>query len=102
MQSNTSKTMFYSLLFAIGGAPTLAMWMIYIQTNGALEQHWTTLLALSFVLAAIIAPLILIQNFYILWKRKKVNIEDKIEPIAHFYFVLDLVCLVSWILISFL
>ncbi len=64
MQSNTSKTMFYSLLFAIGGAPTLAMWMIYIQTNGALEQHWTTLLALSFVL--------------------------------------DLVCLVSWILISFL
>jgi len=80
MQSNTSKTMFYSLLFAIGGAPTLAMWMIYIQTNGALEQHWTTLLALSFVLAAIIAPLILIQNFYILWKRKKVDIEDKIEP----------------------
>lgn len=84
MQSNTSKTMFYSLLFAIGGAPTLAMWMIYIQTNGALEQHWTTLLALSFVLAAIIAPLILIQNFYILWKRKKLILRTRLSQLPTF------------------
>ena len=100
MHSHVSKTMFYSLLFAIGGAPTLAMWIIYIQTDGALNQYWGAFLALTFVLAAIIAPLILIQNMYLLWKRKHVNLEDKIEPVAHFYFVLDLACLVSLIVMS--
>ena len=100
MQSNVSKTMFYSLLFAIGGAPTIAMWIIRSQTAD-IGRYFDVLVGLSFVLAAIIAPIILLQNIYLLWKRKKVNLEDKIEPLCHFYFVIDLACLASWVFFSF-
>ncbi len=33
LQPHIAQTIFYSLLFAIGGAPTIAMWIISLQTN---------------------------------------------------------------------
>ena len=65
MQKNISATMFYSLLFAMGGAPTIAMMIIRAQTQNP-EIIYTALIGLSVIIACILVPVILLQNaFYI-------------------------------------
>ena len=101
MQKNISNTIFYSSLFAMGGAPTIAMIIIKEQTSDP-ALIYQALIGLSVIIACILVPLILIQNGYLFYKRKSANIEQKIEPIAHFYFVLSVLCLLYWLAVQFL
>ncbi len=101
MQKNISGTMFYSLLFAMGGAPTIAMLIIRAQTqNPDLIYH--ALVGLSVAVACVLVPLILIQNAILFVKRNSIMLEQKIEPVAHFYLVLNILCLLYWLLIQFM
>lgn len=101
MQKNIANTIFYSLLFAMGGAPTIAMIIIKEQTNDP-QLMYQALIGLSVIIACILVPLILIQNSYLFYKRKNAALNQKIEPIAHFYFVLCGLCLVYWLAVQFL
>ncbi|MDM1757514.1 MULTISPECIES: hypothetical protein [Acinetobacter] len=101
MQKNISGTIFYSSLFAIGGAPTLAMLIIQAQTNNP-EIIQNVLLSLTISLACLLIPIILIQNSIIFFHRNKPNLNEKIKPLCTFYFVLDALCLVYWLIIQFL
>lgn len=96
MQSYFSKTLFYSLLFAIGGAPTLAMWIIRLQMSDP-AMWWYPFVGLSFILASILAPIILIQNAFLFWKRRQVDLEQKLRPVCHTYLILNVFCLISWL-----
>ena len=62
MQKNIANTIFYSLLFAMGGAPTIAMIIINAQTVQP-EVAFQALIGLSVIIACILVPIILIQNF---------------------------------------
>lgn len=101
MHKNISGTMFYSLLFAMGGAPTIAMLIIQAQTqdpaiiNGAL-------LGLSVIVACVLVPIILIQNAFLFVQRKNEKLEAKIKPLCQFYLGLNAACLIYWLCIQFL
>ena len=88
MQKNISSTIFYSLIFAMGGAPTIAIMIIQAQTadpeviNSAL--------------------LVLIQNAFLFAHRKNIKLEEKIEPLKKIYLVLNVICLLYWLAIQFL
>ena len=101
MHKNISGTMFYSLLFAMGGAPTIAMMMISAQTNDPAIIN-AALIGLSVIIACILVPLILIQNLVLFFKRKDAVWEEKIQPIFHAYLGLNILCLVYWLCIQFL
>ena len=81
MQKNIANTIFYSLLFAMGGAPTIAMIIINAQPTNP-EIAFQALIGLSVIIACILVPIILIQNTYLIIKRKSVEIEQKIQPVA--------------------
>lgn len=100
LQPNISKTIFYSFLFALGGAPTLAMLIASQQTQ---DQHllMSAFVGLSVVLVCVFVPIVLIQNTFLLLKRRSVQLEDKIKPISMIYFILNLACLLFWILFMF-
>lgn len=100
MQKNIANTIFYSLLFAMGGAPTIAMMIINSQPRNP-EIVFQALIGLSVIIACILVPIILIQNTYLIIKRKSVEIEQKIQPVAHFYLGLNVLCLVYWLIIQF-
>ena len=74
MHKNISGTMFYSLLFAMGGAPTIAMLIIHAQTQDPVVIN-NALLGLSVIIACILVPLILIQNAFLFLKRKSETLE---------------------------
>lgn len=61
MQKNISTTIFYSLLFAMGGAPTIAMMIIRAQTQDP-QLIYQALIGLSVIIACILVPIVLIQN----------------------------------------
>ncbi|OTG83126.1 hypothetical protein [Acinetobacter sp. ANC 4648] len=100
MHKNISGTMFYSLLFAIGGAPTIAMLIITAQTS---DPHVinTALLGLSVIIACILVPVILIQNAFLFYKRKSTQLEENIKPLCQIYLGLNVLCLVYWLYIQF-
>ena len=100
MQKNISNTIFYSSIFAMGGAPTIAMLIIKEQTSDP-ALIYQALVGLSVIIACILVPLILIQNAFLFYKRESLSIEQKIEPIAHFYFVLSVLCLLYWLAVQF-
>ena len=100
MQKNIANTIFYSLLFAMGGAPTIAMIIINAQTVQP-EVAFQALIGLSVIIASILVPIILIQNTYLIIKRKSVEIEQKIQPVANFYLGLNVLCLIYWLIIQF-
>lgn len=100
LQPRIAQTIFYSLLFAIGGAPTIAMWIIALQTNDP-NLFMAAFMGLTVIIACVIVPLILLQNAYLLFKRNDVNLEDKIKYLLRFYFVMNVICLISWILFIF-
>ena len=93
MQKNIANTIFYSLLFAMGGAPTIAMIIINAQTVQP-EVAFQALIGLSVIIACILVPIILIQNTYLIIKRKNLEIEQKIQPVANFYLGLNVLCLI--------
>lgn len=101
MQKNISGTMFYSLLFAMGGAPTIAMLIIRAQTQNP-EIIYNALVGLSVAIACVLVPVILIQNAILFAKRNSASLEQKIEPLCHFYLVLNALCLIYWLSIQFL
>jgi len=101
MQKNISATMFYSLLFAMGGAPTIAMLIIRAQTNNP-EIIYNALVGLSVIIACILVPVILIQNAILFAKRKSESLELKIQPLSQFYLVLNVLCLIYWLGIQFI
>lgn len=101
MQNNIASTIFYSLLFAMGGAPTIAMLMIKTQ-NVDDAVFYQVFIGLSVIIACILVPFILIQNAYLFFKRKNEILEKKIKPLSQFYFVLNALCLVFWLIIQFM
>ena len=100
MQKNIAGTIFYSLLFAMGGAPTIAMMIIQGQTTDP-DVIYSALIGLS-VIACILVPIILLQNAFLFAKRKSATLEEKIEPLSHLYLGLNILCLVYWLLIQFM
>ncbi|MEQ1087236.1 hypothetical protein [Acinetobacter seifertii] len=96
LQPAISKTMFYSFLFAIGGSPTLAMLVIYGQ-NYNQDFFMTAFLSLSVLFACVLIPVVLIQNSYLLWKRKSPTLEEKVKTLSHVYLSLNIICLIFWI-----
>ncbi len=100
MQKNISGTIFYSLLFAMGGAPTIAMMIIRAQTTDP-AIVFNALVGLSVIIACILVPIVLIQNAYLIFKRKDQVLEEKIAPVCRFYLVLNACCLLYWLYIQF-
>lgn len=96
MYKNISATMFYSLLFAMGGAPTIAMLIIRAQTQDP-QIIYQAFIGLSVIIACILAPCILLQNGYLWFKRKNERLEAKIKPFMHIYLVLNILCLIYWL-----
>jgi len=101
MHKNISGTIFYSLLFAMGGAPTIAMLIIQAQTQDP-NIIYTAFIGLSVIIACILAPLILIQNAILFFKRKNEQLEQKIKPMCQVYLVLNVLCLIYWLSFQFL
>lgn len=101
MQKNISSTMFYSLIFAMGGAPTIAMLIIQAQTTDpAIVSQ--ALLGLSVMIVCILVPIVLIQNAFIFFKRNDQQLEQKIIPLKNIYLALNVLCLVYWLMVQFL
>ena len=100
MQKNISTTIFYSLLFAMGGAPTIAMMIIRAQTQDP-QLIYQALIGLSVIIACILVPIVLIQNAVLFFKRKNVQLEEKIKPLMQVYLGLNVVCLIYWLVLQF-
>lgn len=101
MHKNISGTIFYSLLFAMGGAPTIAMLIIQVQTQDP-NIIYPAFIGLSVIIACILVPLILIQNAILFFKRKNEQLEQKIKPMCQLYLVLNALCLIYWLSFQFL
>ncbi len=101
MQKNISSTIFYSLIFAMGGAPTIAIMIIQAQTADPAVMN-SALLGLSVIIACILVPLVLVQNAFLFAHRKNIKLEEKIEPLKKIYLVLNVICLLYWLAIQFL
>ena len=101
MQNNIDKTIFYSSLFAIGGAPTIAMLIIKLQHIDA-HVMYSVFISLTVISAIILIPMMLIQNGYLLLKRKDKNLDQKIEGLMKAYFTLNVACLIFWLSIQFI
>lgn len=101
MQKNISATMFYSLLFAMGGAPTIAMMIIRAQTQNP-EVIYAALIGLSVITACVLVPIILLQNAFLYFKRKDEILEQKIKPLSQIYLGLNIICLIYWLAIQYL
>ncbi len=101
MQKYISGTIFYSLLFAMGGAPTIAMMIIRAQTSDP-EIIYTAFVGLSAMIACILVPIILIQNAFLFFKRKSETLEAKVEPLCKLYLFLNACCLLYLLYIQFI
>jgi len=101
MHKNISATMFYSLLFAMGGAPTIAMLIIQAQTQDPAIIN-AALIGLSVIIACILVPIVLIQNAFLFFKRKNEQLEQKIKPLSQIYLGLNVLCLLYWLSFQFL
>ena len=101
MHKNISATMFYSLLFAMGGAPTIAMLVIQAQTQDPAIIN-AAFIGLSVIVACILVPVVLIQNAFLFFKRKNEQLEQKIKPLCQIYLGLNVLCLVYWLSFQFL
>lgn len=97
MQKNIAGTIFYSLLFAMGGSPTLAMLIIELQH---VDQAYVyqALISLTVIIACILVPVILLQNAYLFLKRNNEVLELKVEKLCYFYLWLNLLSLAFWLI----
>ncbi|WOE32587.1 MULTISPECIES: hypothetical protein [unclassified Acinetobacter] len=97
MQKTIAGTIFYSLLFAMGGSPTLAMIIIQLQhVNPA--YLYQAFIGLTVMIACILVPLILLQNAYLFFKRHNETFEIKVKKLYYFYLALNVGCLLFWLL----
>ena len=96
MQKNISSTILHSLIFAMGGAPTIAILIIQAQTQDP-NIVFSAFVGLSVILACILVPIILIQNAYLWLKRNDEKLEEKIKPVGQVYMVLNILCLIYWL-----
>ena len=101
MHKNISSTILHSLIFAMGGAPTIAILIIHAQTQDP-AIVFSAFVGLSVILACILVPVILIQNAYLWFKRKDEKLEEKIKPVGQFYMVLNVLCLIYWLSYQFM
>lgn len=101
MQKNIAGTIFYSLLFAMGGAPTIAMIMIKLQ-NVRVEYIYQTFIGLTVMIACVLIPLILLQNTYLFLKRKNEELNKKLDTLCHVYLVIDIFALIFWLIYPFI
>lgn len=101
MYKNISGTIFYSLFFAMGGAPTIAMLIIRAQTDNP-DIIFNALIGLTVIIACILVPIILIQNGCLWFKRHDEKLEEKIKPLMKVYLGLDILCLLYWLSYQFI
>lgn len=101
MQKNIAGTIFYSLLFAMGGAPTIAMILIKLQ-HVPEEYVYQTFIGLTVMIACVLIPLVLIQNTFLFLKRKHAGLDQKLQTLCHIYLVLDIFALLFWLFFQFL
>ncbi len=94
---NISKTILFSFIFALGGAPTLAMWISASQVNDPV-QLLNLFISLTVLIACILVPIIFIQNVFLLIKRQSLWVEDRIVLLSRFYLILNVCCLIYWLL----
>lgn len=100
MQPNIASTLFYSLLFAMGGAPTLAMLIIQSQPHDP-QMLYQIFIGLSVMIACVLVPIILVQNGCLYWKRKNENLDAQIKPLMYVYLGLNVLCLLYWLIKQF-
>ncbi|MEB3752890.1 hypothetical protein [Acinetobacter sp. MD2(2019)] len=100
LNADLTKTLFYSFLFALGGAPSIAMLIVSDQTH-----HQDVLLSgfigLTLVLACVFLPLILLQNIFLLLVRHQPRFHKLTQVLGKIYFALNLICLLFWLLFMF-
>ena len=101
MQKNIANTLFYSLLFAMGGAPTIAMLIIQVQSVQA-DLIYPIFIGLSVMVACVLVPLILLQNTFLLVKRHDERLNLKMEIWSSIYLWLNGFCLLYWIAYQFM
>lgn len=85
----------------MGGAPTIALMIIQAQTTDQTLIN-SALLGLSVIIACILVPIILVQNAILFAKRKSVELNEKIKPLSQVYLILNVICLVYWLIVQFL
>ena len=85
----------------MGGAPTIAMMIIRAQTSNP-EIIYTAFVGLSAMIACILVPIILIQNAFLFFKRNDQQLEQKIIPLKNIYLILNVLCLLYWLIVQFL
>lgn len=94
MQPTIARILFTSLIFALGIAPTSAMWVLVLRK---IEFVMPVFLSLTIVFVLLFVPLILLQNGYLYFKRTDEILDKKLTWLSHTYFVLNGLCLASWI-----
>lgn len=94
---NISKTILHSFIFALGGAPTLAMWLSMRQPVDQ-QMFFSVFISLTVLIACILLPVIFIQNIFLLIKRQSIAVDDKVGYLGNFYLVLNVICLLYWLL----
>ncbi|MDO4223534.1 MAG: hypothetical protein Q4D05_05845 [Acinetobacter sp.] len=99
MQPTISRVLFYSLIFAIGVAPTAAMWVLKYNRVGIeqIESAMSAFIGLTLLFALIFIPIILVQNAYLFIKRKNPELDAKVVGLSRFYVIANGLCLLSWI-----
>lgn len=100
IQPKISKTIFHAFLFAMGGAPTIAMWIVQAKISNQ-DMLLTAFMSVTVILACILVPIIFIQNSFLLFKRNSIKVEQSIEPVYYVYLILNLICLIYWLLFTF-
>lgn len=98
MQPNIYKIVFHSLLFAIGIGPTIAIWWFLI--NG-IDFELNIFAGLTLASAMIAIPIILIQNGFLLYKRKDEKFADQLGWLVKVYFIANTICLLTWLFHAF-
>lgn len=101
MQKNIAGTIFYSLLFAMGGSPTLAMIIIKLQQVNPVYLY-QAFIGLTVIIACILVPLILLQNAFLFLKRNDPNMEVKAKKICYLYLSLNIFSLIFWLIYQIL
>ena len=94
---NISKTIIHSFIFALGGAPTLAMWLS-MQRVTDMSVFLSVFISLTVIIACVLLPVVFMQNIFLLFKRQSVVVDDKVLYLGNFYLVLNVICLLYWVL----
>lgn len=97
LQADLTKTLFYSFLFALGGAPSIAMMIVSEQVSSQ-QAILSGFIGLTLVLACVLLPVILVQNSVLFFARNKTQTEKIVPVLGKLYFILNLICLLFWIL----